>query len=255
MKTMRNISLISTLLATLAGGSASAATWTYSSTSPASTSGLTATASAFSAATNATTLGSATTAYYSGNGLGATSPGESTGSPQHALDNNGQIESMMIAFSNGAGGITSADKVNLTHVSFGYASGDSDFSVYAYTGSGAAPTALGLKYNTLTSNAWTLIGHYNGGSSGNTYAISNSVYSSHWLVGAYNGLGSGLDTGDDYFKLAGVSGNKCPTSGTLPQGCGGTLPPNPNGVPEPGTLLLMGAGFLGLTRMARRKAA
>jgi hypothetical protein len=266
MKTMRNISLMAAALAVLATGSASAATWTYSSTGPVSNSGLTATASAYSAANNTTATMTATTAYYGG-GLGVTTTGESTSSPQHAIDNNsyittsgtkvfGNIESVLISFSNGVGGITSADKVNLTQVSFGYASGDSDFSVYAYTGTATPTTSpLGLTYSNLTANSWTLIGHYNGGtsSSGGTYNITNSIHSSHWLIGAYNGLGSGLDKGDDFFKLASVTGTKCPTTGTIPAGCngGGT----PGGVPEPGTILLMGAGLLGLTRMSRRKPA
>lgn len=253
MKTMRNISLIAAALAVLATGSASAATWTYSSTGPVLNSGLTATASAYSASNNSTATMTATTAYYGG-GLGVTSSGESTTSPQHAIDNNGAIETVMISFSDGVNGITSADKVNLTSVKFGWISGDSDFSVYAYTGSGAAPSPLGLTYSNLTSNGWTLINHYNGGSS---YPVTNNlnttVYSSHWLIGAYNGLGSGLDKGDDYFKLASVTGNKCPTTSTPPAGCNGGTPGG--GVPEPGTLLLMGAGFLGLTRMSRRKSA
>lgn len=256
MKTMRNISLIAAALAVLATGSASAATWTYSSTGPASSdvvTGLTATASAYSASNNSTATMTATTAYYSG-GLGVRSSGESTASPQHAIDNNGAIETVMISFSDGVNGITSADKVNLTSVKFGWISGDSDFSVYAYTGSNAAPSPLGLTYSNLTSNGWTLINHYNGGS---TYPASpnlnTSVYSSHWLIGAYNGLGTGLDKGDDYFKLASVTGTKCPTTGTPPAGCNGGTPGG--GIPEPGTLLLMGAGFLGLTRMSRRKSA
>lgn len=253
MKIMRNISVIPMfVLATLAAGSASAATWTYSSTSPTSSSGLSATAAAFSAANNTTATMTATTAYYGG-GLGVTSSGESSGSPQHAIDNDGQIETIMISFSDGVGGITSADKVNLTGANFGWVyAGDSDFSVYAYTGNAAAPSPLGLTYSNLTSNSWTLIGHYNSGGAGNK-TFANTVYSSHWLIGALNGLvtDSRRDTGDDYFKLASVSGNKCPTTGTIPAGCNGGGTP---GVPEPGTLLLMGAGLLGLTRMSCRKA-
>ena len=258
MKTMRNISLMAAALAVLATGSASAATWTYSSTGPASNSGLTATASAYSAANNTTATMTATTAYYSG-GLGVYTAGvdplDSWGnptSPNHAIDNNGAIETVMISFSDGVNGITSADKVKLTSVKFGWISGDSDFSVYAYTGSSAAPSPLGLTYSNLTSNGWTLINHYNGGSSYPAYPnLNTSVYSSHWLIGAYNGLGSGLDQGDDYFKLASVTGYKCPTSGTIPKECNGV--PSQGGVPEPGTLLLMGAGLFGLLRINRQR--
>jgi hypothetical protein len=255
MKTMRNISLMAAALAVLATGPASAANWTYSSTGPASSdvvTGLTATASAYSAANNTTATMTATTAYYGG-GLGVTTSGETLSSPQHAIDNNGAIESVLISFSNGVGGITSADKVNLSSITVGWSNGDTDFSVYAYTGAATPSTSpLGLTYSNLTSNSWQLIGHYNKSGTG-LFGIANSVYSSHWLIGAYNGLGSGMDKGDDYFKLAKVTGTKCPTTGTIPAGCngGGT----PGGVPEPGTLLLMGAGLLGLTRMSRRKSA
>lgn len=250
MKTLRRTAA-SALFVCLAlpAGAIHAATWTYSSTGPASSAGLTATATAFSAANNSTATIAASTAYYSG-GLGTRSSGESTGSPQHAIDNNGAIETVMISFSNGVGGLTTADKVNLSAVTFGWVNGDSDFSVYAYTGASASPTPLGGSYSNLTSNGWTLVGHYNGGSSGNTYTLGTSVYSSNWLIGAYNGLGSGLSTGNDYFKLAAVSGSGCPTAGTLPQGCGVTPPGN---VPEPATWLLLGAGMLGLTRATRRK--
>jgi hypothetical protein len=256
MKIIRNFSLLSAFACVaFASGSASAATWTYSSTSPVSNSGLSATATAFSAANNTTATITATTAYYGG-GLGVTSSGESTTSPQHAIDNNGAIETVMLSFSNGVPGITSADKVNLTSASFGWSSTDADFSVYAYTGT-ATPTVSGLTYSNLTSNGWSLIGHYNNSASSTakTVTFANSVYSSNWLIGAYNGLTttSGASSGNDYFKLASVTGTNCPTTGTLPNGCGngGT----PGGVPEPGTLLLMGAGLLGLTRMSRSKAA
>lgn len=258
MKTLRNIgsasiSASALLCLAMASGAANATTWTYSSTSPTSSAGLSVSATAFSATNNTTATITATTAYYSG-GLGVKSSGESTSSPQHAMDNNGAIETIMLSFSDGVSGTSSADKVNLTSAKFGWVSGDSDFSVYAYTGSSATPSPIGVSYSNLASNGWTLIGHYNGGSSAATNTFSNDIFSSNWLIGAYNGLGAGLDKGDDYFKLASVSGGKCPTTGSIPAGCGnggGT----PGGVPEPGTILLMGAGLLGLTRMSRRKAA
>ncbi len=234
----------------LSVSAAQAATWTYSSTGAASAVGLSATASAFSATNNTTATIGATTAYYGG-GLGITTSGETTTSPQHAIDNNGPIETLMIGFSDGVSGITAADKVNLTSAYFGWTNGDADFSVYAYTGASTSPSVLGLTFSNLTSNGWQLIGHYNADGAG-TYNFANSVYSSHWLIGAFNGTSSvaGLDFGDDYFKLDSVIGNKCPTTGTIPAGCGGGG--GGGRVPEPATLLLMSAGLFGLSRFSKR---
>ena len=221
----------------LMGGNVGATTWTYSGTGPVSAGGLSASASAISA-TNATTSAlTATTAYYSG-GLGVTTAGESTGSPQHAIDNNGAIESVLFSFSDGLAGSPAADRVNLSSVQFGYASGDSDFSVYAYTAAGVA-NPIGKTYTNLTTNGWALIGHYNGGSSGGVYAINNAVYSSYWLVSAYNtSFGNTFSTSNDYFKLLSIAGN------TQPSG---------SNVPEPGSLALFGAALFGVMMFGRSR--
>ena len=234
----------------LGATSASATTWTYSSTGAANADGVSASASGISASNATTASITASTAYYGG-GLGITSLGESTGSPQHAIDNNVAIESMLITFSDGVSGSSYADKVNLSSVRFGWVSGDSDFSVYAYTGAGVG-NPIGLTYSNLTSNGWALIGNFNGGNTGSTptsYTITNSYYSSYWLVGAYNGVSGSLDTSDDYFKLASVAGTACPSITT--PGCGGATPPS--SIPEPGTLLLLSGGLLGLHRYTRRR--
>ncbi|OGU19764.1 MAG: hypothetical protein A2580_01785 [Hydrogenophilales bacterium RIFOXYD1_FULL_62_11] len=245
MKMMR-IQSLSRLLAAAAlcaAGSAGASTWTFSG-NQATIGAVTATATAWANTTNGpsgsnTVLASAYLSSYSG-GLGVThADNESTGSPQHAMDNNGRKESILFSFS--------GDKVNLTSSYFGWISGDSDFSVYAYTGAGAGSVA-GLTYGNLTSNGWTLISHSNETSNNNDKDFANSIYSSYWLIGAYNGAGA--DSTYDYFKLKTVSGLTC-TDNPGGNGCGGRNNP----VPEPGTMLLLGAGLLGLTRMTSRRPA
>lgn len=258
MKTMRN-PLSRKFVCLLAGvalcgaGSAIAATWTFTGTleQPAgygaaidTVGGVTATATAWANTANGsegsnTVLASAYISPWSG-GLGVKhDDSENTGSPQHAMDNDGRKESILFSFT--------GDKVNLTSSYFGWISTDSDFSVYAYTGAGAGSVS-GLTYGTLTSNGWTLVGHYNEISNGATKSFANTIFSSYWLIGAYNGAGA--DSKNDYFKLKTVSGLAC-TDNPSGQGCGG----GGSQVPEPGTLLLVGVGMLGLSRVTSRRSA
>jgi len=262
MKTMRNqpSQKLACLLAGVVmsgAGSAVAATWTFTGAleQPAgfgaaidTVGSVTATATAWANTADGSTgsntvLASAYLTAWTG-GLGVKhNDSEYTGSPQHAMDNDGRKESILFSFA--------GDKVNLTSSDFGWIANDSDFSVYAYTGAGVGSVS-GLTYGNLTSNSWTLVGHYNEASqsnnSGDTKSFANTIFSSYWLIGAYNGAGA--DIKSDYFKLKTVSGLTC-ADNPGGQGCGG----GSSQVPEPGTLLLVSMGLLGLTRVSRRREA
>lgn len=237
-------------------------TWTFNNQTSNTQGGITATASGWS-----NTVGSANvlldSAYITLNGssgLGvrnndctgfANCTGGTSGrdtnegnSPEHAIDNNGRTDSILFSFT---------DKVNLTSFSAGWVSTDSDFSVLAYTGAGNPATLAGQSYADLLSNGWSLIGNILAGSSTGAHDFANSTYSSYWLIGALNTMVGGDSTkaGNDYFKLISLAGCTCDNAPPGTPGCstGG----GGGGVPEPGTLLLMGAGLLGLTRFKVRR--
>jgi hypothetical protein len=79
-------------------------------------------------------------------------------SPNHAVDNSGNKDSILFSFT--------SDKVNLTSFTTGWEQNDADFTVLAYTGSGI-PNLSALTYgNTLgftglLQNGWKLIANTN----------------------------------------------------------------------------------------------
>jgi hypothetical protein len=276
MKIKNNaIAVLAGLALAGAAGSASAATWTFNDTISNTQGGVTATASAWSNTANGpsgsnTVLESAFLNTYGSSGLGVKNRDYVSGggdanegvNPEHAIDNDQRRDSVLFSFS---------DKVNLSSTDFGWISGDADFSVYAYTGSGSGLSALdGATYTDagMLTEGWQLVSHNEGVKGNNAIADSAGIYSSYWLIGALNTTDGGDCTSTyssgskkgqcktwgavtDHFKLLKVAGTTCADNpgGT---GCGGGGNPG-GGVPEPGTLLLMGAGFLGLTRVLRRR--
>jgi PEP-CTERM motif len=180
---------------------------------------------------------------------------ECTTSPQHAMDNSGNSEFMLLNFG-------ATNSVSLSQVTLGWSQNDSDITVLAYQGSGAPVLTTGITNYTGTSGlvakGWSVIGNYsnvcgsngslgcsNGGPSSASATISTAISSSYWLIGAYNALGgTSLDSNKDYVKLLSVAG----CSGA---GCGGSTGQQ---VPEPSSLLLAGIALFGLTAMRRRRA-
>jgi hypothetical protein len=204
-----------------------------------------ATLSAWSAQTGSKFVG-ASMVYYPSFGLGITSPGESTVSPDHAVDNAGPTEAFLINFN--------SSNFALNQLSIGWMFGDADVSILRYTGTQAPVLGSRTVADLKSAAGWDWVGDYSALSTSATMNFNNTgtvKTASWWLVSAYDSGYSGkaattpLSNDNDYFKLSGFGGSIV------------TPPPIPTtSVPEPGTFALFAvalAGFAGARRKSKAK--
>lgn len=189
-------------------------------------------------------FGSASIVYYPYSGVGITSPGESTASPDHAVDNNGATEAFLINFG--------LDNFALNQLSIGWLSGDADVSILRYTGTQAPALGSRTVADLKSAAGWEWVGDYANLTTSSALSFNNTgdiKTASWWLVSAYNSAYSGIATsanlgnGNDYFKLSGFAGT---TVAKTPTPTPGTS------VPEPGTFALFGIAMLGFAAVRRK---
>lgn len=159
--------------------------------------------------------------------------------PEHSIDNNERYDMALLSFNS---------SVKLTSVTLGWHDQDSDMTVMAYTGTDPFTVSgklTGKTYDQLIGLGWERVGNYsdvvyhdpnNPNNNGGTATTGATVYSSYWLIGAYNPLAAGTNEGwslgNDNIKLASVTGL--------------VKPPSDQQVPEPGSMALFGVALLGL---------
>lgn len=165
---------------------------------------------------------------------------EKTDSPNHAVDNQGgDFDMHLLSFD---------QMVILTSLDFGWYQNDTDVSILAFTGTDFnSSSLLGKKWQDLLGLGWSLVGnYYNVDYKPNTGTVNGEkVAAQYWLVGAYNDVFGGFSgdnvdktTGNDYYKLKGIT----------------VETPPPVKVPEPSTLLLLGLSLMTLAGLRRRKS-
>jgi hypothetical protein len=198
--------------------------------------------------------------WYSGSGYGISSTSGDVSSPEHALDNNGRQESLLLNF----GASTELDGVKI-----GWNGGyDSDITVLAWkpteymdpavnSGTIVAPELSGQTYSQLLGLGWMLVGNYSNLQSGVEKAVNGGdkpVSSSYWLVLSYNTLGGTAKVGDSLDTSArGFVGDSSKDYGKFYSVSYSPGTKNENKVSEPSTALLLGAAMVGLVGWRNRR--
>lgn len=189
-------------------------------------------------------------------GLGFTAPGEASGSPQHAIDNNGSHELLLLDFG--------FNQVVVTGAMTGWSFQDTDISLLRWTGGSAGPTmssTTNMSTTGLVAAGWTLVGSadldgqpnstgsFGPASISTGLAATAANSSSWWIISSYFGANVGdLDRGNDYFKLLAVHSTCVSNSG------GGACNTPPRGeVSAPPSLALVALALAGVVATRRRK--
>lgn len=158
-----------------------------------------------------------------------------TGNNQHAMDNVGAYESLMFSFQSA---------VTLADVAIGFpAAGsglDADATVLVYTGAGAPPSFAARTFADLVApgGGWQIAGNALNMQTLGHGAVTTSLASKYWMVGAYMNIGTNTASngGNDYIKVSGLT-------------------VTPRVVPEPGSLALLGIASLAMLARRRKKAS
>ncbi len=189
-----------------------------------------------------------------GSGMGFTAPSETVNQPQHAFDNDGKHELLLLNFG--------FNKVVITGVALGWSYNDTDLSLLRWAGTGAPSSMPSMNVTTasLLSSGWVLVGSgdldgtnvtgntYGQNTTGTGVAANAANSSSWWIISSYFGpTVNSLDAGNDYYKLLAVH-TTC-VSNTSGDACNTV----PRDVPEPGSLALAGLALAGLAASRRRK--